>query len=385
MSYSKTDFPFNILDVINCLGINIHKVKGNQIYIDCPICGEKGIGKCEVLLSEGVYSCPRCNEFHGGMLDLFCYFHNSDKKEANRDMRKYVNDDSFKINVQRNKKIISAAEKQKQDNSELASRNVINKTYREFLKCLSLKQCHRDNLKRRGLSDKEISHYGFKSTPDPNETAKIASKLLLAGCSLKGVPGFYVDAGTHKWDINIYDKISGFFIPMMNLQNECVGLQIRLDHPETKMKDGREKIIKKYTWFSSKNMNEGVGRTTVPHITNTLTKTKTVYFTEGGLKADVAHSLSGKTFVAVAGVTQYKPLPIFFLQLRKNGVERIVDCFDSDCKYNENVEKARGKLKYYSQKAGLLYCRLDWDEKYKGIDDYLLAVPSGERSFNITY
>ena len=38
---------------------------------------------------------------------------------------------------------------------------------------------------------------------------------------------------------------------------------------------------------------------------------KIVFVTEGPLKGDIAHALSGRTFVCVPGVNQYANLPAF--------------------------------------------------------------------------
>ena len=355
---SKYNFPFNIVDVINCLGIPIRKIRGDYMYIDCPECfynpqtGHSGKGKCEVRIQSGVYSCPRCGTFKGGMLDLYRYYRNCDSHTANKEMREYVGAPQYRQRKLQVQKIVESAERSVFDNVNLAKRNEIDRTYRTFLSLCSLAEKHKKDLIRRGLSEKNIAHFGFKSTPVTyEERHKIISELLHRGCTLKGVPGFYVNK-TGQWDINIYNKIEGYFIPMCNLQNQCLGIQIRLDAPDPKQG--------KYTWLSSNGMNQAEKLTSLPHITTIL-----------------SHS----TYKAIAVVTQFKVLPVIFSQFKKNGVKRIIDSFDSDCKYNTNVERARQTIKYYAVKAGLEYYRMEWDEKYKGIDDYLLANPPGTRKF----
>lgn len=378
--FAKTDFPFTILDVINNLGLQIREYRKNEVYIDCPEChtnsknGHNGQGKCQVLLTEGVFSCPRCGNFSGGILDLYCYYRNTDRIQANKEMRQYVNAPDYLHRKAQIKKIIKSAEESVYNNANLASRNEIDRTYRTLLALCTLTDKHKHDLLRRGLSEKNIAHYGFKSTPVTfSEKQHIISELIKHDCKLEGVPGFYKNK-LDNWDININQKMYGYFVPMCNLQNQCLGLQIRVDNPEKN---------RKYIWISSKNKKCGVGRSSVPHITNTLSIGDTVYLTEGALKADVSHCLANRTFIGLAGVTQFKVLPILFSQLYKNGVKRIVDSYDSDCKYNQNVEYARQKLKGFVIKAGLEYYRMEWDEKWKGIDDYLLAHPKGTRKFTV--
>ena len=376
-----TDFPFTILDVINALGLQVYESGNkNEIFIDCPEChynptnGHSGKGKCSVFIYEGIFCCNRCGRFGGGMLDLYCYYRNCDKSTANREMRRFMNSPVYLPRKKQVKLKIKAAESAVYDNSELAKREEIDKTYRQFLSLCTLAEEHKSDLLRRGLTEKNIAHFGFKSTPVTREEHnRIVNTLIKNGCVLEGVPGFFVNKAG-RWDFCMWEYNRGYIVPMMNLQNQILGFQIRLDKPDEKTKS-------KYKWFSSKNKNKGVNRTSVPHITNTSHISKNVYITEGGLKADVAHVLSNRTFVSLAGVTQYKVIPLLLSQLKKNGVEMIIDAFDSDCKHNPSVEKARQKLKGFVLEAGLEYRRLDWDEKFKGIDDYIFANPKGTRKF----
>lgn len=370
-----TNFPFGILDVIYALNIPIRKRHNDEAYIDCPHCffnpktGHSGKGKAQVIISQNVYNCPRCGN-GGGMLDLYSSVSGCDKKTANREMRRFVNDKSYQVHKEQIKKIVKTAEESVVETTQLAPRKEIDRTYRAFLSLCELRREHKNNLLNRGLTGKNIAHYGFKSTPSCDKQNSIISDLIKKGYTLKGVPGFYLD--NNNWRIDISDWNQGFFVPMCNLKNQCLGLQIRLDKPTEKQK---------YVWLSSKRKKGGCGRTSVPHITNTFDIGESVYITEGGLKADIAHCISKGTFVAIAGVSQFSVLPLLFSQLRMQGVKRIIDSYDSDCKYNPNVEKARTRLKQEVIKAGLEYYRMEWDENYKGIDDYLFAVPRGSRKF----
>ncbi len=365
------NFPFTILDVINALGLEIRKIHNDEIYFDCPHCFDgkkKHQGIAQAIMTDNVYNCPRCGT-GGGMLQLYSACTGVDIKQANREMRRYVNAPAYSKRKKDIQRIVKQINENKSDTETIANRKVVDRTYRAFLSLCTLRLEHYNNLRARGLSDKNIAHYGFKSTPRKDEFDKIISALIGKGCTLKGVPGFYCENGV--WNIAIEDYNQGYFVPYTNIEGLCCGMQIRLDVSK-KMK---------YIWFSSSKKIGGCGRTSVPHFSNIFNLSESVYITEGGLKADVAHCLSHKTFVALAGVSQLSILPNLFKQLKNAGVKNIVDCFDSDCKYNEHVEKARGRLKAEVENAGLIYHRLEWDEKYKGIDDYLFAVPKGSREF----
>ena len=163
---------------------------------------------------------------------------------------------------------------------------------------------------------------------------------------------------------------------MMSIDRRIQGFQIRLDNP----REGN-----KYLWFSSKNKAQGLSSGSPAHITNPLESNSNpvLYLTEGGLKADIACALSGKSFIGVAGVNNQSDLPELFRKLKQLGVKRIVDCFDRDCEYNEQVEKARRKLKSKVLKAGLIYTRMSWDNRFKGIDDYMAAHEKREWKFSV--
>ena len=55
-----------------------------------------------------------------------------------------------------------------------------------------------------------------------------------------------------------------------------------------------------------------------------------VYVTEGPLKGTIAHYMTGKTFLCVAGVTQYKKLPQILETLKQRKLARVSEAFDMD-------------------------------------------------------
>ena len=70
-----------------------------------------------------------------------------------------------------------------------------------------------------------------------------------------------------------------------------------------------------------------------------------IYVTEGALKWQIAHFLSGKPFVATAGVNQQKELEILFQRLqRESQCKMIIDAFDMDDDTNEHVRRGHQNL-----------------------------------------
>ena len=384
----KGDFPFTILDVINALGLSVRRISGDRVYFDCPVCPSfsksgkprSGQGKVEARITESVFNCPACGDFHGGMLDLFCYYRNCDKAEANRHMRQYVSAQGYDKN--QSLRIVQKARKIKEQNVSLASNGAIDKTYRRFLSLCTLSNEHISSLNQRGLSKKQILRFGLCSAPVlPDEHRYIIHTLLSEGYVLNGVPGFFRQNG--KWDYALWDRYRGILIPMVSPDSQLLGFQIRFDNPIIDKNNPKKRI--KYLWFSSKDMPEGTSRTSVGHITNAKEIPECVYLTEGGLKADIASIYGNRVFAAIAGVTQFPAIETLLNQLKARGVKKIVDAFDADYVDNENVEKCRKRLKEITQKKGLEYFRLEWDKnKGKGIDDYLVSVPRGKREFRVT-
>lgn len=184
-------------------------------------------------------------------------------------------------------------------------------------------------------------------------------------CVLDGVPGFYTKKD-NTYGIHFSKYSSGILIPVMSMDGRIEGFQIRLDQP---------KDDKKYIWFSSSNQFRGTSVGGPVHFIGDPAD-KTVYVTEGALKASIAYSFSGKTFVAVAGVSHYKALEPVFRQLKHNGTTQIVEAYDMDKYTNIHVEKACMEMISLANQAGLEVHRLKWNEKYKGIDDWLAAKAS---------
>lgn len=375
------NFPYNILDVITALQIPVRQNNGTTMDVDCPFCtvnpvnGHTGKGKLNVVIHKNYAHCCRC-DFGGGMLEIYSKVKNCTLQEAHREMRKFVKAPSYSIIKTQHEETYNSAQLVNNGNniSCRASNEDIDRTYRKFLSLCFLSDKHRKNLHERGLTDKQIAHYGFKTVPTHREQhRKILSNLILNDYQLKGVPGFFIDK-YGNWNFNLFRFAEGFLIPMVNAKGQCCGLQVRRDKPPKK-KD-------KYIWFSSPYKNSGVSSGSPYHITN-FPKTDTLFLTEGGLKADIANSFSGETFMAIAGTSNLKRMPQYLNEMKSLGIKRIVDCFDSDCVFNESVEKSRQKLMRIVLGCGMSYSRLSWNSKYKGIDDYMFAVPKENWQFNV--
>ncbi len=139
----------------------------------------------------------------------------------------------------------------------------------------------------------------------------------------------------------------------------------------------RVKSEHKYIWLSSVGKPYGVTSGSPLHFVGEPFA-KTVYVTEGLLKADIAHCLTGRSFVAVAGVNSLNGLDSALRCMAQNGTKLVVEAYDMDKLENEYVAEAAEKVQQIAHTAGLQSTSLVWNTAYKGIDDWQLALRQEE-------
>ena len=393
------DFPFTIREVAYLLNLRIRHKNAVSLDADCPFCGESR-GKLNLNLKKNVFKCNRCGE-SGGMLALYGKIYGVDNQTACREIKDALGKNEQAPSYQVRKRETAPKEPEIPE-SPPAPDAVKHKTYSMFFSMLVLADTHRQNLLKRGFTDRQIEENGYKSTPVFG-FKKLTGKLLEAGCTVKGVPGFYQDKDG-EWTIHFSNKSSGFLVPVRNVDGLVVGAQIRLDHPY----DGR-----KYIWLSSAGFFLGTSSGSPVHLAGSPGE-KTVFITEGPLKGDLAHALSGRTFGCVPGANQYANLPPFLQAMKLMGTENVYEAYDMDkllktvCRgdYNEkcahcenykkdwrgqaipcekkcvkrqNIQRGCRKLAEICRELDLSAKALTWDtdedgdwaEHVKGVDDYL--------------
>lgn len=257
-------------------------------------------------------------------------------------------------------------------NSELASVHDRNQTYEMMLSMLQLTDKHIDDLIKRGLSFEQVKEYGFKSTPAFG-FVQLTKNLIDKGCVVEGVPCFYVKANG-EWTVNFNSRCSGILIPYRTISGLIQAFQICLDEPFVDEKGKKTK----YIWLSSVDEEKGVSSGSPAHFIGDPCD-ESVFVTEGGLKAYVAHSLSGRTFIANAGVGNVETFREPFTILKRNGVKNVYEACDMDKMVNENVARGVKKLTDLIKEYGfnVKSMKWKWDKSNpnhnKGIDDMLLS------------
>ena len=347
---------FSMLDIVGILGLPFPKHGESSYYIQCPCCDDTQDPRSKHLninLKKNVYRCPRCG-FNGGMFDLYAYYAHIPRKEVYNALRKRIG--NIGSSDDGHKKVPPTVPEQPEETEcpiiDVESRHA---TYSALLSKLTLAKDHRENLLNRGLTDQEIDKLGYKTTPVAG-MSMIAKQLRQEGYYLAGVPGFF-----RKEDGNwtfIHEK-RGILIPVRDHKGQIQGLQIRRDNTEKR----------KFRWVSSTDMKDGCKAEGWTHLAGPIVET--VVLTEGPMKADVIHALTGITVLAVPGVNTLTQLRIALEVLRAEGVERIQTAFDMDFTTNYHVQNGFNNLLALLDDMNFKFGTYLWDSRYKGLDDYI--------------
>ena len=362
-----------LLNHLSSYGYNFNR---NSIPIQCPCCISEGRSNrktANIYISDPDhphYHCHRCGDH--GVLEKLLAFHvlgwasnltTVVPKDVYKDMMKALGEDNI---AESSYKAIPVPQTTEVPYIELDERDY---AYNALLRRLKLEETHRANLLSRGFTEEAIIENGYKSVPLVCRSGLATALRSEDAAALQGVPGFFYNK-QEVWDIA---KVpSGFFIPVRALSDDysetrfgkIQGFQIRMDDPSSKQR---------YMWFTSANYNKGCAATTWSHFVGY--PERTIWLTEGPLKADLLHYFTGDGVIAVPGVGALTHLKPMLEELKtKYGVSHIKIAFDMDYLTNENVKKSEAKLQDLLSEIGYTYVRETWNPEYKGIDDYLLAT-----------
>lgn len=342
---------FHIWDIISLLGLPGPKAGKRSYYIPCPCCDDKpGKKHLNINLEKEVYRCPRC-EISGGIFDLYALYTGIPRDNVRKELVQRLGPPEL---ITRPKKEINFQTKIECPLADIESRH---DTYSALLAMLSLAEDHKENLLNRGLTEKDIAHLGYRTTPVVGMPA-IAKQLHSDGLCLAGVPGFYRDENG-SWDF-VHAK-RGILIPVRDRLGRIQGLQIRRDNVKKR----------KFRWVSSAEMEDGCHVNGWTHLAGTVQPT--IILTEGAMKADVIHALSGLTVLAVPGVNSLTQLQTTLEDLRQEGLAEIKTAFDMDFTTNHHVQNGYNNLLQLLGDMGFTFGTYLWDPHYKGLDDYIWA------------
>ena len=294
----------------------------------------------------------------------------------------------------------------------------LDRAYRTFLKYLTLEYCHKRELMEHDGWSEDFLREVLKRAPirslPPSDSARMSKESKrarefaqltgpfrrnvldktvaeLGPDALLGVPGFFREEG-RKWQIEGAD---GYLIPQYNVEGLIYRLRIRLSKEAQAEKEERTgRKVGKYLQISSPGRENGCGGTSqlgfygLWHLDRYKHgEIDRVVVCEGEKKGIVAALKLGLLVITLPGVKTFKlldsplvvsgdwkgPVPTALEWLKSIGVKRITVCNDQDMFTNDTVLKATEdvinliKMRGFRAEVGL------WDEKYKGIDDALIA------------
>lgn len=340
---------FHIWDVVSLLNLPSAPPGRSSYYIPCPCCDSKPRDRhLNINLRKEVFRCPKCG-VSGGIFDLYALYTGIPRD----DVRKAVTERlGLSGEACRPPGRAVARETEELPAAAIETRH---KTYTVLLGKLSLASDHKDNLLGRGLKEEEIAQLGYRTTPVVG-MAKIAEELVQEGCELSGVPGFY-QTESDAWKFSISQR--GILIPVRDGKGRIQGMQIRRDDVEKR----------KFRWVSSAEMKSGCKAEGWTHLAGP--PTETMLLTEGPMKADVVHALTGLTVLAVPGVNALTQLEIALRHLKEQGLQKIMTAFDMDMATNPHVQKGYRQLLLLLDRMGFTFGTYLWDGSYKGLDDYV--------------
>lgn len=337
---------YNILKVARHIRLELHPKTLNKVEVEarCPFCRDTGY-HLSLNTIKNVFRCNLCEE-NGGMLQLYAKIFKVTTQEAYLALQEKL-PSAFHY---------SAHPQASVDLHPIKSLEERHQAYNRLLELLTLSDIHLRNLRKRGLSEEAIRKNGYKSVPLLPEVRQAIVKKVSAGLDLHGVSGFY-STSSGRWDM--YCK-GGILIPVRDMEGKIQGLQLRLDDTSNR----------KYRWLSSHYFKDGSKALPWVHVTGN-THSTSAYITEGPLKADVAsHLAGGKLFIAIPGINCTKGLPHV---LKTMGITRVAEALDTDKLVNPAATKAVENIRNMVQTCGIEYIPLQWNSKYKGIDDYLCS------------
>lgn len=340
---------FHIWDVISLLGLPTAPSGRSSYYIPCPCCDSKQREKhLNINLKKEVFRCPRCG-ISGGIFDLYSLYTGVPRDKVRKALVERLGVPEQFHHTQ--KKVVV----EKSVECPVADIDIRHRTYTALLSKLSLSADHQENLLGRGLTSDEIVWLGYKTTPIIG-MEEIAKQLQREGCLLPGVPGFYRnESGTWRF----VQTQRGILIPVRDYQGRIQGLQIRRDNSRKR----------KFRWVSSNEKKDGCHAEGWTHLAGS--PAPRILLTEGPMKADVIHRLTGMTVLAVPGVNALAQLELTLIKLQESGIEEIKTAFDMDFAMNPHVQIGYQKLLELLAQMKFRFGTYIWDAAYKGLDDYV--------------
>lgn len=355
------ELRFQMNDILPLLPIPQPPMGKSAYNIPCPVCDQAGTGKrhLNISLKRNVFRCPKCGQFEGGVFDLYAYYAGVPRNKVRQALTDRLGggEHCYTGKADNRKRVQPKSKPAEVPQAPLVGVETRDRVYRALLDKLTLAPDHRDNLLARGLTSGEILRLGYRTAPAAG-LHTLAEELVAEGHELFGVPGFYRDK-KGRWTMAFYAR--GIMIPCRDRLGRIQSIHIRLDK---ELKKGG-----KFLTFSSADRRDGAGAENWCHVAGPVREC--VYLIEGYMKADIVHFFTGKTVLAIPGVTSLQHLEKTLRELTELGVRHVMTCFDMDYLKNWHVEAAYANLVDLLSRLPLTFGTYLWSPEHNGLDDYI--------------
>lgn len=423
--------PISIYDVVRVLGLEprpgaLVAPDSRQASFVCPMCERlqqrKGYS-LSVNFQKDTFICPKCWN-KGGATSLYSLVRFGEKYQKGTSRAKeIISAMRAEINGKLSYTAVTGNYIPHTPQADIAPDEKLDRVYRTLfsLPRLALSDKHRENLRKRGLSDAAIDFAGFRTMP-----ATFSGKLS-AGIKelIKTLPVPLSEqqvavGGIIVWDlqdrgINDFTGVPGFFklggfwimyttpgimIPTKNEKGQIVSVQVRRDSGDIR-----------YMTLSNKSLpchvQSGISRAHVVgnfdfHNVANLRAPFAVLLTEGPLKADVIAHLWNRyredsmrilpdniIIVAIQGVKNTACLDPILAWLRSINVHTIYNALDMDRITNKNVRSGSIEVQRLLKEKGFAFPALCWGYETTKMKRILLkqhalraCIPLPERTGN---
>ena len=265
---------------------------------------------------------------------------------------------------------------------QIADADTLDRAYRIVLDRLTLSQRHREDLRRRGLSESYIQLAQYRTLPEGQGDAIAGALLDELGEDARRVPG------VHPVERR-FIAYPGLIIPVRDARSRIVALRVRKDEGDPR-----------YSFVSSASVEPGPGPGAPAHVPvirptpatrkdmtpgDVIEYHPTVRVTEGELKADVATALSierEEPSLLTIGLNGPSAFEAAVPALKALGTETVIVALDSDAREKRPVAAALRRTVDGLRESGFGVDLETWaggKGGAKGIDDAILAEVESTR------